>query len=220
MVTSSSTDRSVMLKVCVSFTRKNVFKMMAKEHSKWLQRKKLVGIQNFEEPSISKEWNYTSVKHLLKIFREIGSMDRRHGSGQPRTISLKGNLDLVEELVCSQEELHHAHLPPRKIVKQTGISQSSIQRKVKKETLSSSSVWKHHKWVKALETDEKPALGHLEKDLKVRSTWSKNPYGKMKKISLLKFLSICRTIVDMVKERMHCDFMVWCSQTFLVNNSK
>ena len=70
-----------------------------------------------------------------------------------------------------------------------------------KETLNSSSAWKHHKWVKGLKIEEEPALAPLEKDLKVTSVWSKNWFSKMKNISLLQFLSICRTIEYMVKER-------------------
>ena len=42
-------------------------------------------------------------------------MDRRHGSGQSGTVSTEENMDLIEELVCSQGEWHHTHLAPRKI---------------------------------------------------------------------------------------------------------
>ena len=48
--------------------------------------------------------------------------------------------DLIEELLCSQEEQPHTHLAPRKIAKQTGISRSSVEIILKKkETLNSSS---------------------------------------------------------------------------------
>ena len=52
----------------------------------------------------SKKWGYSSVKYILKKFRETGSVDRRHGSGQPRTVSTKENMGLIEEFICSQEE--------------------------------------------------------------------------------------------------------------------
>ena len=48
-------------------------------------------------------------------------MDRRHSSGWPRIVSTEENMDLKEELVCSQEERSHMHLAPRKIAKQIGI---------------------------------------------------------------------------------------------------
>ena len=33
------------------------------------------------------KWDYSSVKCLLKKFRKNGATDRRHSSGQPRTVS-------------------------------------------------------------------------------------------------------------------------------------
>ena len=73
-------------------------------------------------------------------------------------------MDLINELAWSQEERPYTHLAPRKIAKKTRISLSSVRRMVKKETLNSSNTWKHQKWVKGLETDEKPALAPLEKE--------------------------------------------------------
>ena len=49
-----------------------------------------------------------------------------------RTVSVEEIMDLIEELICSQEERPHMGLATRKIAKQTGISRSSIQRMVKK----------------------------------------------------------------------------------------
>ena len=54
--------------------------------------------------------------------------------GSPR-LSTKENMDLIEELVCSQEEKPNTHLAPSKIVKQTGISESYIWKMVKKRKL-------------------------------------------------------------------------------------
>ena len=53
-------------------------------------------------------------------------------------LSTEENMDLIEELVCSQEERPHMHLAPG-AAEQTGISRYLIQRIVKKETLNSSS---------------------------------------------------------------------------------
>ena len=41
---------------------------------------------------------------------------------RPRTVPTEENMDLIEELVCSQEERLHAHLAPGKIAKRSGIS--------------------------------------------------------------------------------------------------
>ena len=51
----------------------------------------------------------------MKKLRETISMDRRHGSGRPRTVSTEENLNLIEEFVCSLEEGPHTHLASRKI---------------------------------------------------------------------------------------------------------
>ena len=80
----------------------------------------------------SKKWDYSPVKRLLKKFRQVGSINKRHGSGRPRNVFLEENMDLIGELVCSQKERPHTYLAPRKIDEQIGISQSSIQRMMKK----------------------------------------------------------------------------------------
>ena len=82
----------------------------------------------------SKKSDFSSVKCLTKKFRETCSMDRRHGSGQPRTVSMEENMDFIGELVYSQAERPHTHSAAGNIGKQTGISQSLIQRMMKKET--------------------------------------------------------------------------------------
>ena len=52
----------------------------------------------------AKNWNRVSVFRLLKRFQEDNSMERRPGSGRPRTVTTEENEDLVQELVCSQED--------------------------------------------------------------------------------------------------------------------
>ena len=98
------------------------------------------------------------VKSLLKKIREICSMDRRHGSGPPRTVFTEENMDLKEALVWSKEVRPHTHLASRKIAEEAGIIRSLIRRMVKKETLNSLRAWKHHKCVRGLETEENPTL--------------------------------------------------------------
>ena len=90
----------------------------------------------------SKNWIYTSVKRLLKRFKDSGIMNRKEGSDRPRSVTTEENTDLVEELICSQEEAPHTHLTSRKIAKQTGISGSSIRRMIKRRN------FRHFKRVK------------------------------------------------------------------------
>ena len=82
----------------------------------------------------SKNWTYTSVKRLLKRLKDSGTMNRKEGSGRPWSVATEENTDLIEELVCSQEEAPHTHLAPCKIAEQTAISRSSIRRMIKRRT--------------------------------------------------------------------------------------
>ena len=68
----------------------------------------------------------------LKRFKDSGTMNRKEGSGQPRSVTTEENTDLIEELICSQEEAPHTHQAPCKIAKQTGISRPSIRRIIKR----------------------------------------------------------------------------------------
>ena len=127
----------------------------------------------------------TLLSAYWKKFTETGSMDRRRDSRQPKTVSTENSMDLIEHLASSQEERPYTHLVTRKIA---GKQEPSV-------------IKNHDYWVKGLETKEKPAPAPLEKDLKVISVWLQKRFGKIIKISLLKFLSFCRTIVFMVEER-------------------
>ena len=59
-------------------------------------------------------------------------MNRKEGSGRPRSVTTGENTNLIEEMICSQEEALHTHPAPRKIAKQTGISRSLIRRIIKR----------------------------------------------------------------------------------------
>ena len=51
----------------------------------------------------SKKWVLSSVQHLLKRFKEDGSMKRRTGSGRPITVTTDENADLVEKLTVHKK---------------------------------------------------------------------------------------------------------------------
>ena len=57
----------------------------------------------------SKNWTFTSIKRFLKSFKYSGTMNRKEGSGQLRSVTTEENSDLAEELICSQEETLHTH---------------------------------------------------------------------------------------------------------------
>ena len=47
----------------------------------------------------NKNWKRRSIENLLRKLRETGSLDRRLGSGRPRTSRSSDNVSAVEELV-------------------------------------------------------------------------------------------------------------------------
>ena len=84
----------------------------------------------------SKKWVLSSVQHLLKRFKEDGSMKRRTGSGRPITVTTDENSELIEELICLQEDFPVAHKSPREITRNVGISRSLVRRLVKKRKIN------------------------------------------------------------------------------------
>ena len=67
-----------------------------------------------------KNWTYTSVKEVLKRLKDSGTINRKEGSGQPRSVTTEENTDLIKELVCPQEEALYTRLGPHKIAEKTG----------------------------------------------------------------------------------------------------
>ena len=84
----------------------------------------------------SKKWVLSSSQRLLKRFKEDGSMKRRTGSGRPITVKTDENAELVEELICSQEDFPGTHKSPREIARNVGISRSLVRRLVKRRKIN------------------------------------------------------------------------------------
>ena len=57
----------------------------------------------------TKGWDYSSLKRLLKRYKETGIMDRKKGSGRHRSVVTEENQEIVEELICSKEDEPHTH---------------------------------------------------------------------------------------------------------------
>ena len=78
-----------------------------------------------------KNWKWSSLKALVKKYRENGSMERKKGSGRPRSARTPENEAYVEEMICSQEDQPGTHETPRKIAEEIEISHSSVCRIVR-----------------------------------------------------------------------------------------
>lgn len=75
-----------------------------------------------------KNWKRASLDRLLKKLRITGSTDRKKGSGRPRTVCTRETVQMIEELVLSQENQPQTHCSTRQISREAGVSQSSVVR--------------------------------------------------------------------------------------------
>ena len=73
------------------------------------------------------------VNKLLKKLRDTGTVDRRPGSGRPRSARNEENVETVNDLVLSQEDKPQTHRTVREISRETGIHQSSVFRIICKD---------------------------------------------------------------------------------------
>ena len=90
----------------------------------------------------TKKWYKGSVQRLINQFKENGTMKRRSGSRRPRYEITSENEEIVEQLICSQDESTGTHMSPREMERHTGVKRSSIVRMVKKNG------WKQYKRIK------------------------------------------------------------------------
>lgn len=75
-----------------------------------------------------KMWSRASLDRLLKKIDLTGRAERNLGSGRPRSVRTQTNIELVRELICSQEDAPGTHKSPREISRETGISHMSVVR--------------------------------------------------------------------------------------------
>ncbi|CAM1326495.1 Uncharacterised protein r2_g3551 [Pycnogonum litorale] len=81
----------------------------------------------------NRNWNKTTVAHFLRKLSETGSIERRIGSGRPKTVRNAENVELVHDLIVSQENEPGTSKSLREIAKQSGIHRSSVQRIAKQD---------------------------------------------------------------------------------------
>ena len=109
-----------------------------------------------------KDWSAGGLDKLLHKIDETQSVERKAGSGRPRTARTEEIIEIVEELICSQEDEPKSHKTPREIARETGISHSSVRRiakfdlnltpfkRVKGQKLSAKDEEKRKKWAAKL----------------------------------------------------------------------
>ena len=70
------------------------------------------------------------IKNNGQLIAYVKSIPLR--TGRPQTAATTGNEQIVEDLICSQEESPGSHMAPRKTEKHTGISGSSMKQNCEK----------------------------------------------------------------------------------------
>ena len=68
------------------------------------------------------------MKKLLKNIDETGGIAREEGSGQPKTVRTEENIELVEEMILSQEDQSGTHSTPVEIARELKIDRRSVPR--------------------------------------------------------------------------------------------
>ena len=82
-----------------------------------------------------KGWTEGGLKYFIAKIDATGTIERKKGSGRPRSVRVPENIAIVSELCCSQEADgdEGTHESPREIEHLTGISRSSVVRIIKND---------------------------------------------------------------------------------------
>ena len=80
-----------------------------------------------------KNWSRSGLDYLLKKIDSGESIERKPGSGRPRTVRTDENINVIDELSSSQEKTPNTHLSQREISNFTEINRSSVQRAIAKD---------------------------------------------------------------------------------------
>lgn len=99
----------------------------------FLRKNKHYGAKRFLTEFPDKGWTRGGLNDLLSKIDKTGSFRRQPGSGRPRTARLIDNIERVDSLVLSQEDMPQTHRTQRQIAREIGISQSSVRRIVKND---------------------------------------------------------------------------------------
>lgn len=81
-----------------------------------------------------KQWSLSQIHRICKKVDSSGSaLGRKSGSGRPKTARTIANIDVVQELICSQEGQPGTSLSTRQIAQQIGICEASVRNIAKQD---------------------------------------------------------------------------------------
>ena len=78
-----------------------------------------------------KQWTLRGLNHLIRKIDIIGDIHRKSGSGRPRCTRTDDVIDQGEDLALSQEDAPQSHSSQRQVIRQVGISLTSVNRIIK-----------------------------------------------------------------------------------------
>jgi len=73
----------------------------------------------------------SSINRLLKKFRDMGTVDRRQGSGRQCSACIDENTEQANTMVLTQEDQPPTHNTVHEISRETGIPKSSVVHIIK-----------------------------------------------------------------------------------------
>ena len=95
--------------------------------------KNLVLLKGYSSRTLIKEfpqkgWNKNGLDVLLCKIQATAGVDRKPGSGRPRSVRTPENINTVHDLVLSQENAPQTHRTTRQIERETGVSRRTVGR--------------------------------------------------------------------------------------------
>ena len=81
----------------------------------------------------NKQWTRSGLDALIRKIDATGSTERKLGSGRPKSARTPASINMVEQLICSQDDVPYSHNTPREIERETGISRSTVRRIVRQD---------------------------------------------------------------------------------------
>jgi hypothetical protein len=86
-----------------------------------------------------KDWKLETLKTICRRIDQRGSaVERKVGSGRPKSARTVENIAKVEDLICSQESQPGTSKSTRQVATEVGISQTSVRRIAKRDLRLSS----------------------------------------------------------------------------------
>ena len=71
---------------------------------RYLRQKHGHGARRIVADHPEKDWKISTLSDLVKKIDETGEIERKKGSGRPRSARTEHNIECTEEMICSQED--------------------------------------------------------------------------------------------------------------------